>query len=415
MIAINERLLLFMLGAIQFTNIIDFMIMMPMGDILISELSISPAQYGWLVASYGIAAGITAFLGVFYLDRVGRKKALLAAYAGFLLGTISSAVVPNTANPELNYLLFICTRVLTGFTGGLLGGIVLAIVGDVFPLERRGRAMAVVMIAFSLASILGVPLALFLVNAFSENWHVPFYFVSALGLPVWILAYFKMPLLNEHIKKVTGRSGRLETIFNAFAVREQRNALLFTCLLVLGQFTVISFLTPYMINNVGLKQSEIMYIYIVGGICSALSGVLIGRMVDKVGRFRVFTIFALLSIIPVIVMTNLAVVPLWVVLCISGLFFIFVSGRMIPANTITTSIVKPEHRGGFMSLNSAVMSLTAGAAAALSGWLVYQPGANSKIYHYDRVGYLAAGSTLISLLVVRLLKKTSKQNNQPAG
>ncbi|MDZ4821988.1 MAG: MFS transporter [Flavobacteriales bacterium] len=407
----NERLLLLLLGAIQFTNIIDFMIMMPMGDILKKQLHITPSQYGWLVASYGLAAGVTAFLGVFYLDNIGRKKALLTAYAGFILGTISSAIVPNTSNPELNYWLFIGTRVLTGITGGLLGGLVLSIVGDVIPFERRGRAMAVVMIAFSLASILGVPLALILVDSFGGNWHIPFYFVSAMGLPIWIFAYLKMPALRDHLKMYNPDKKRTETIRLAFETREQRNALFFTMLLVLGQFTVISFLTPYMINNVGLRQNQILYIYVVGGVCSVVSGLFIGKMVDKAGRFRVFTISALLSIIPVVVLTHLGHAPLWLVLCTTGLFFIFVSGRMIPANTITTSLVKPEHRGGFMSLNSAVMSLSSGAAASIAGIMVSQENESSEILHYERVGYLAVASTLVALLVVRLLKKISLEKN----
>ena len=172
----NERILLVLLAAIQFTNIVDFMIMMPMGDILKKDLAIGPAKYGALVSSYGLAAGLTSLLGVFYLDYLDRKKALLYAYFGFIIGTFSSAVIPTTENVELNYYLFIGTRILTGVTGGLLGGLVLSIVGDVIPLERRGRAMAIVTIAFSLASILGIPISLMLVDAFDQNWHVPFYF-----------------------------------------------------------------------------------------------------------------------------------------------------------------------------------------------------------------------------------------------
>ncbi|MFY7970501.1 MAG: MFS transporter, partial [Flavobacteriales bacterium] len=292
----NERLILLILAAIQFTNIVDFMIMMPMGAILQESLQITPGQFGWLVSSYGLAAGFTSFLGVFYLDRLDRKKALLTAYLGFMLGTVSSAIVPNTLNADLNYTLFIGTRILTGVTGGLLGGLVLSIVGDLIPLERRGRAMGVITIAFSLASILGVPIALTLVDAFDHNWHIPFYFVSILSIPIWILAYKQIPALNAHLKNHVAGSSRFETIKRIFNTREQRNALLFTVLLVLGQFTVVSFLTPYLIANVGLVQSDVKWIYLVGGICTVITGPLIGRMVDKVGRFRVFTIFAFLSI-----------------------------------------------------------------------------------------------------------------------
>ncbi|MFN0032313.1 MAG: MFS transporter [Flavobacteriales bacterium] len=403
----KERLLLVILAAIQFTNIVDFMIMMPMGDILKKSLHISPAKYGLLVSSYGIAAGITSLLGVFYLDFLERKKALLMAYAGFILGTACSAIIPNTSDADLNYKLFICTRVFTGITGGLLGGLVLSIVGDVIPLERRGRAMAVVTIAFSLAAILGMPLSLWLVNAFDENWHLPFYGVCALSIVVWPLALRIIPTLNEHIAKAKQRSNAFETFRVAFTTPAQRSALLFTVLLVLGQFTVISFLTPYNVNNVGIAQKDITYIYLVGGAATVVSGFMIGRLVDKVGRFRVFTIFALLSIIPVVVITNLPHSDLWVVLVIAAFFFVFISGRMIPANTITSAVVPPQHRAGFMSLNSACMSLASGASALLAGSLITQADEHSPLQGFQYVGYVAAGATLLSLLLIRKMKALS--------
>ncbi|MFM9983772.1 MAG: MFS transporter [Flavobacteriales bacterium] len=400
----NERILLVLLAAIQFTNIVDFMIMMPMGDILKKDLAIGPAKYGALVSSYGLAAGLTSLLGVFYLDYLDRKKALLFAYFGFILGTFSSAIIPTTDNVELNYYLFIGTRILTGITGGLLGGLVLSIVGDVIPLERRGRAMAVVTIAFSLASILGIPISLMLVDAFDQNWHVPFYFVSALSIPVWLLAFRFVPSLKAHLAAAKLKKDRLETLRQAFTTPQQRTGLLFTVLLVLGQFTVISFLTPYYVNNVGVAQVNVKYIYLCGGLATVVSGFLIGRAVDKVGRFRIFTIFALLSILPVIVVTHLEEVPFWAVLIIASFFFVFISGRMIPANTITSAIVPPQNRAGYMSLNSACMSLASGGSAILAGAIITQKDEFSPIEGYEFVGYIAIAATIASLFLIRTLK-----------
>lgn len=401
----KETGLLIVLAAIQFTNIIDFMIMMPMGDVLQKQLAISPAKYGILVSSYGIAAFITAFTGVFYLDNIDRKKALLLAFMGFIIGTASSAIVPNTSNAELNYYLFIATRVLTGLTGGLLGGLVLSIIGDTIPMERRGRAVSIVTIAFSLASIIGVPIALTLVDAFDQNWHIPFYFVSLMALPIWFLAQRYVPSMKEHIRKGNQDYDRFETIRLAFTTREQRNALLFTFLLVLGQFTVISFMTPYYINNVGLEQNQIKWIYLTGGLCTVLTGRLVGKLVDTKGRFRVFTISAILSVIPILVITHLPQVPLYVVLMIASVFFILITGRMIPANTIATSVVNPKHRGGYMSLNSACMSLASGLSSIISGAIIVQQDKHSPLENFEIVGYVAVCSTLFSLIIVRLLKK----------
>jgi predicted MFS family arabinose efflux permease len=318
--------------------------------------------------------------------------------------------VPTTDNQELNYWLFIGTRVVTGLTGGLMGGLVLAIIGDVIPLERRGRAMAVVTIAFSLAAILGVPLALTLVDLTHDNWHVPFYFVSGLSLPIWLLCFRFIPSMTSHFQHRQGEYKRTETMKVILKTREQRNALLFTVLLVLGQFTTISFLTPYMINNVHIQQHDIKYIYLTGGACTVVTGFIIGRMVDKLGRFRVFTIFALLSIIPIWITTHLPEVPLWVVLSISGMFFIFVSGRMIPANTISSAVVSPQHRAGFMSLNSACMSLSVGLSAIIAGSIISQDHEHAPLVGYNYVGYVAIAATILSLALVRLLRNISSQN-----
>ena len=410
----SERTLLLVLAAIQFTNIVDFMIMMPMGDILKKELSIGPQQYGFLVSSYGIAAFVTAFAGVFYLDNLDRRKALLTAYFGFMIGTLSSAILPNTSDEELNYMLFILTRVITGLTGGLLGGLVMSIIGDAIPLERRGRAMGVVTISFSLAAILGMPVALTLVDVFDNNWHVPFYGVTLLALPIWLLAFKSIPPMAEHLKNRT-HYDRTAAIRWAVKSREQRNALLFTVLLVLGQFTVISFMTPFYINNVGLLQSDIKWIYLVGGAATVVSGFAIGRMVDRIGRFRVFTVAALLSIVPVLVITHLPQVPLWVVLVIAAFFFVLISGRMIPANTIATTVVNPEQRAGFMSLNSAMMSLASGSSGIISGLIISQADENSPLMHFEWVGYLAALSTILSLVVVRVLKRIADEKAKAAA
>jgi predicted MFS family arabinose efflux permease len=400
----QERNILLVLAAIQFTNIVDFMIMMPMGDILKKELMIGPGAYGFLVSSYGLAAGLSSFFGVFYLDGLDRKRALLVAYMGFILGTMSSAIVPNTGDVNLNYYLFVGTRVLTGLTGGLLGGLVMSIVGDLIPLERRGKAMGMVTMSFSLAAVLGVPLALVLVDAFDNNWHVPFYFISGLSLLILMLALRIMPPIQSHLNK-TAPFQPLATIQSVLGSVAQRNALLFTVVLVLGQFTVISFLTPFMINNVGLEQSQIKYIYITGGAATVMSGIAIGKAVDKWGRFRVFTFFAWMSCLTMLANTHLTQVPLYVVLFIAVFFFTFISGRMIPANTIISALVNPAQRAGFMSLNSSAQSLASGSSALIAGLIITQKDEYSRLENYHWVGYLAVFFTLLSLLIVRRIKK----------
>jgi predicted MFS family arabinose efflux permease len=296
------------------------------------------------------------------------------------------------------------TRVLTGLTGGLLGGLVMSIVGDLIPLERRGKAMGVVTLSFSLAAVLGVPLALVLVDAFDNNWHVPFYVISGLSFLILLLAIKVMPPIQSHLNKTTPFQP-LSTIQSVLGSVAQRNALLFTIMLVLGQFTVISFLTPFMINNVGLEQSQIKYIYITGGAATVISGIAIGKAVDRWGRFRVFTIFAWMSCLTMLANTHLTHVPLYVVLFIAVFFFTFISGRMIPANTIISALVNPAQRAGFMSLNSSAQSLASGTSAIIAGVIISQKDEYSPLENYHWVGYLAVFFTLISLLIVRRIKK----------
>lgn len=403
----SERLILFILASAQFTHIVDFMIMMPMGDILQKELLITPFQFSMLVAAYPLAAFLSSLFGVFFLDKFDRKKALTVAYIGFVIGTFSSAVVPNTSDPVLNYSLFIGTRFLTGLFGGILGALVLSIVGDVFTLERRGKAMGIVSMSFSLAAVIGVPLALELVNRFDGNWHLPFYLVASLGACVLMLVIFKVPAMRKHLDAQTIKPHPFETMRMASRNKNQLQALLFTILLVLGQFTVIPFITPYMINNVGLSQAQIPLIYLVGGACTVISSPIIGRLVDRFGRKKVFYVVASLSMIPLVLITHLWPISIFLVLTITGSFFITISGRMIPANTLLTAVVRPQNRGGFMSLKSSVTSLASGGASLIAGSIVVQTESGLPIENYNLVGYVAVAFTISALLLARNLKEVT--------
>lgn len=411
----KESILLFVLAAVQFTHIVDFMIMMPLGDILQRELDISPLQFSILVAAYPVAAFLSSLFGVFYLDRWDRRTALLVAYCGFVIGTLSSAIIPTTDIEVLNYFLFIATRVLTGLFGGIIGALVLAIIGDVFTLEKRGRAMGIVMTAFSLAAVLGVPIALQLVNWFDGNWHMPFLMVGAVGIPIIALVFFKVDSMRKHIEVRDLKPHPYQTIKRAIGSANQQQALLFTVLLVLGQFTVIPFVTPYMINNVGLTQEQIPLIYLIGGACTSLSSPLVGRLVDKFGRKKVFYGMAGFSTIPLILITNLWPMPIALVLTVTAIFFIGISGRMIPANTLMTAVVKTENRGGFMSLNSSVSSLAAGGASVIAGSIIVQAEDHAPLENYNWVGYLAVFCTLIAIFLAYRLVEQKETPIEPAS
>jgi MFS transporter, DHA1 family, inner membrane transport protein len=393
----KERLLLLTLAAGMFTHIMDFMIMMPLGPQLMRLFDINPQQFSLLVASYTITAGASGFAAAFFIDRYDRKKTLLFVYAGFALGTLACAFAPN-------FSVLLITRSLAGVFGGVLGAIILSIVSDAVPLERRAQGIGIVMASFGVASVLGVPFGLFLASKFS--WHAPFLLLGALALGISVLMVFFVPPMTSHLGN--GHLKPAEVIRQIFGKRNPQLGLTFTALLMLGHFTIIPFLAPYMVGNVGFTEDQLAYIYFVGGICTLVFSPWVGKLADKHGRLKIFTIFGSLVILPIIVITNLVPVPIWVALIVSAIFFIFSNGRMVPSTTMETAIIKPELRGSYMSIRSSVQQLTAGVASFIAGLIITEKpslfDAKAKaLVNYHYVGIIAVLFSVVALYVARKL------------
>ena len=336
----NERLLLLTLSAAMFTHIVDFMIVMPLGQHLMEVLHINAQQFSLLVASYSITAGVAGFIGAFFIDRFDRRTALLFIYAGFTIGTLACAFAPS-----FGFLLF--TRSLAGAFGGVLGALILSIVSDAVPLERRAKGIGSVMASFGVASVVGVPFGLFIANEVS--WHTPFLFLGGLGIIILVIIFLSVPRMTSHIRPLQDFKPQ-EVVGKIFTTPNTQLGLTFSSLLMLGHFTIIPFVATYMVGNVGFTKGQLTYIYLVGGACTIIFSPIIGRMADKYGRLKIFTIFGSLVIIPILVITNLTPVPLWLALFISAIFFIFSNGRMVPSTTMETAVIRPEMRGSYMSI-----------------------------------------------------------------
>jgi len=390
----KERLLLLALAAVNFTHIMDFMIMMPLGPQLMELLKINPQQFSLAVSAYAITAGISSFISAFFVDRFDRKKVLLFAYVGFLFGTFSCAFAPN-------YEMLVTARVLAGLFGGMIGAQVLAIVADTFEYERRAMAMGVLMTAFSAASVAGVPTGLWLAARYS--WHVPFLAIGFVGIAVLVLVALAVPPVNKHIREKLPTHKPFQVLTDIFQTPNQMRALSLSIVLMLGHFAIIPFIAPSLVGNVGYQQDDIFLIYFVGGILTIFSAPLVGRLADKRGKYPVFVVFALLSLIPVWLITNLWPMPLWGVLTISGLFFIVVNGRMIPTQALISSVVHPQQRGGFMSINSSMQQLATGFSAMIGGAIVSKS-AEGRIEHYDWVGYFSIALILVSVWLAGRVK-----------
>lgn len=385
----------YLLAFVKFTHIMDFMIMMPLGPQLERIWDISAQEFGLLVAAYTFSAGIVGLLGSFFMDRFDRKHSLLFLYTGFLIGTFACAI-------SNSYEMLLFARCGTGAFGGLLGATVLSIVGDLTPLEKRSETMGIIMAAFSAASVFGVPFGLFIANQF--GWQAPFLFLGVVGIPVLISSLMMMPNVSGHLSKSEHSPGRLflEMIGKPNAITAHG----FIILLMLGQFSVITFIAPYMVSNVGFTEGQLAYIYLVGGFVTFFSSPWFGKLADRYGQYKFFTVVTLLSLIPLWVITNLPRMNLYAVIVITSFMFILISGRIIPAMTMITSSVRPERRGGFMSVNASIQQLGSGIASYVAGLIVVKT-ASGEYQDYDLVGYLAIGASIIALLVASRLRAVS--------
>lgn len=395
----KERIILLLLAAVNFTHIMDFMIMMPLGNYLMPHFNISAQQFSMLVAAYTFSAGTASFLAASFADRFDRKKLLISAYAGFLLGTLLCAVAPS-------YGLLMAARIVAGVFGGLIGAQVLSIVADMIPFERRGVAMGIIMAAFSVASVFGVPFGLYLSKYIS--WHAPFYFVVAMGIVLIPLLIRYLPNMTAHLdNRQSERMNPFKLSWEIIKDKDQRLAILLTSTMMMGHFVIIPFLMPFLELNVGFSNSQTPLVYLVGGILTLITSPIIGKLADNKGKFKVFSYMILLAIAPIAMITNMPKIPFYFVLCITGFWFIVSTGRAIPAQAIVSEIVPPARRGSFMNINSSIQQLAVGLASVAAGLIVIKTPENT-IENYNITGYISIVVILSCLLIGYRLNKALK-------
>lgn len=393
----KEKAILWTLAVINFIHIVDFMILMPLGPQLMRIFEIGPSEFSFLVSSYTFSAGISSFFGAFFLDRFDRKKILLWVYVGFTIGTLGCALSPS-------YPILLAARVISGVFGGLTSALILAIIGDVIPDERRGRAMGLVMAAFSFASVMGVPLGLFLASL--STWHTPFYILTGLAILSFGMIYKFIPPIREHLGKEVKRPHPLEVISRVTSNSNQMRAITLSVMMMFGQFMIIPFLSPFNVANVGFTEMELTYVYIAGGAFTIFTSPWVGKLSDRHGKLKIFTVFMLLNLIPIGVITHLGVTPIPYVLLITTMFFVTSNGRYVPAAAIITGTAKPENRGSFLSFNSAVQQLAAGIASLAAGMIIGENEAG-ELTNFHIVGYLAIFFSILCIPLARRVKVVS--------
>lgn len=392
----SEWLLLATLAAVQFTHIVDFMIVMPLEKQYCEGMHITAEQFSYMVSAYGFSAGLAGLIAARFLDRLDRKSVLLGLYAGFTCGTFLCALAPE-------FVSLLVARGVTGAFGGVAASVVLAIVGDVFPDIRRGTATGVVMSAFSIASVVGLPAGLYLVHLF--GYRAPFAILGGLSAVVLICARLLLPPMRDHLG--TGHRMHAGELWAVITHPRHVRAYLFNVSMIFSSFLVGPHIATMMQLNLHRSDTEIPLVYLCGGTVTLFTMTACGRLADRVGKLPVFRLLALLTIVPIVAVTNLPPVSLPVILGVTTLFMVLTSGRMVPATAMMTASALPQQRGAFMSVNSSVQQMAIGLSSLVAGWFLKIE--NNQLIGYSLVGLVGVCGTLVSVILSGFLIPASEE------
>ena len=394
-----QVLIIALLAILQFIIILDFMVLSPLGAILIPTLKITPAQFGLVVSAYAFSAGASGLLAAGFADRFDRKKFLIFFFGGFLIGTLLCAIAPT-------YELLLAARIVTGIFGGVIGSVTFAIITDLFKLEVRGRVMGFVQVAFGASQVLGLPIGLMLANQF--DWHAPFWMIVIFGVFVGLVILVYMKPVTEHLianEKQNAFRHFSNNLSNSLYLR----AFVSTILLATGGFMLMPFGSAFSTNNLGLTLAQLPLLYLVTGIFGIALGPLIGKLSDTMGRFQLFAIGSIVSIIMVAIYTRLGVTPLWICIVLNIILFAGINARMISSSTLISAIPSLPDRGAFMSINSSIQQISGGVASFVAGLIVIQA-PSGILERYDLLGYVVIGSMIIATGMIYWLDNFVKNN-----
>ncbi len=392
------------LALLQFTVVLDFMILSPLGDVLMKSLEITPKQFSWILSSYAFSAAVSGILAAGFADKFDRKKFLLVFYIGFVVGTLFCGL-------SNSYETLLAARIITGLFGGVIGATGMAIITDVFSINQRGRVMGFVQMAFAGSQILGIPAALYIATKW--NWHVSFYMIVVLAVLIGLAALIKMKPVDEHLK-LQSKGNAFQHLWSTLSNRSYQLGFLAMVMLPIGGFMIMPFSSAFLVNNIHIPQTDLTIIFFCTGISSIIIMPLIGKISDKVDKFRLFAIGSLWAAVMVIFYTNMSPVPIWQVITVNMLLFMGIMSRVIPATILSTAIPEMKDRGAFMSINSSLQQMAGGIASIAAGFIVTQKSNTSPIENYDVLGYVVAATVLLCIIFIykvsTMVKKKQAQH-----
>jgi predicted MFS family arabinose efflux permease len=393
-----QKLVIALLAITQFTVILDFMVISPLGDFLMKSLSLHPDQFGLVVSAYAFSAGISGLLTAGFADRFDRKKLLLFFYTGFIAGTMMCGLAHS-------YVVLLAARIITGLFGGVIGSISMAIVTDLFPIEQRGRVMGFMSMGFGASQVLGIPIGLYIANQW--GWEAPFWMVAGIALITSLVIFVKLQPVNKHLGLQVDRSA-FRHLLHTVAKRNYRIGFTATALLSIGGFMMMPFGSAFAINNLHVTPHQLPLLFMVAGVSSLIAMPLIGKLSDRVDKYKLFAIASVYMMAFVVTYTHLSVQPLWVVMMFNILMMAGIFGRMVPAGALTTAIPDMQDRGAFMSVNASLQQIAGGVAAAVAGTVVVQKTKYSPLEHYDTLGYIIVCISTISLFLMYRVSRMIK-------
>lgn len=395
-----QKFIIAVLGFIQFTVILDFIIIAPLGALLMKNMGVTPAQFGTVVSAYAFSAGISGVLAAGFADRYDRKKFLLFFYAGFLLGTLFCGLAPN-------FPLLLAARIVTGLFGGVIASVSLAIVTDIFEMKVRSRVMGFIQMSFAVAQVAGIPLGIFLANTI--GWHAPFILIVGIGVPAGIaMMRFVRPITHHlNASRAEGHSA-FGHLLATLRRREYQTAFATTALLTIGGFLMMPFSSVFLVNNIGIPQDHLPYVFMFTGLATIVVLPVVGRISDTFGKFRVFTIGTLLGSVMIIYYTHLSVTPLWQVVLVNILLFAGIMSRAIPATTLMTAIPDMADRGAFMSISSSLQQISGGIASVFAGMIIVQS-PSGPLENYPVLGFTTVTLMLLGIGMMYSINKIAEQ------
>lgn len=400
-----QWLVVAVLALTQFTVVLDFMVMSPLGDLLMKDLKVRPMEFGIVVSSYALAAGVSGILTAGFADRFDRKKLLIFFYSGFILGTLFCGI-------SRSYEQLVLARIFTGIFGGVMSSISMAIVADLFSIQQRGRVMGFMQMGFGLSQILGIPISLYI--AAQYNWQMPFFLIVVLAIVMLLFIVFGLKPVNQHLERANSNSP-FKHLLNTVKNRNYRIGFLATAFMSLGGYLMMPWGSAFAVNNVGISQKELPLLFMIVGISTFLIMPLIGMLADKINKFQLFMIASIIMIAAVVVYVRLEHSTFLILVLVNVFMMGGIMARMVPSQALTSAVPEPHDRGAFMSINSSLQQIAGGIAAIIGGKIVWQASPQSPLMNFEMLGWVVISVILINIFLTQRVYKYVANNTKEAA